>query len=34
MSNALQRDLTRLVARIEREDGPRGAADPIASGFT
>ena len=28
MSNALQRDLERLVARVEREDGPQAAADP------
>ena len=33
MSNALQRDLTRLVARIEREDGPRAAADPYRQRF-
>ena len=29
MSNALQRDLERLVARVEREDGPQAAADPF-----
>ena len=28
MSNALHRDLARLVERVEREDGPRAAADP------
>ena len=33
MSNALQRDLARLVARIEREDGPRAAADPYRQRF-
>ncbi|HIY37757.1 MAG TPA: glycoside hydrolase family 32 protein [Candidatus Agathobaculum merdigallinarum] len=33
MSNALQRDLERLVARVEREDGPRAAADPYRQRF-
>ena len=33
MSNALQRDLARLVSRIEREDGPRAAADPYRQRF-
>ena len=33
MSNALQRDLERLVARIEREDGARAAADPYRQRF-
>lgn len=33
MSNALQRDLKRLVRRIEREDGPRAAADPFRQRF-
>ena len=33
MSNALQRDLVRLVSRIEREDGARAAADPFRQTF-
>lgn len=33
MSNALQRDLERLVARVEREDGPQAAADPFRQTF-
>ena len=33
MSNALQRDLERLVVRMEREDGPRAAADPYRQRF-
>ena len=33
MSNALQRDLVRLVSRIEREDGPRATADPYRQRF-
>ena len=33
MSNALQRDLVRLVSRIEREDGPSAAADPFRQCF-
>lgn len=33
MSNALQRDLKQLVRRIEREDGPRVAADPWRQRF-
>ncbi|WP_122790095.1 glycoside hydrolase family 32 protein [Intestinibacillus sp. Marseille-P6563] len=33
MSNALQRDLERLVVRVEREDGPRAAADPYRPRF-
>ena len=28
MSNALQRDLLRMAARVEREDGPKAAQDP------
>lgn len=33
MSNALHRDLARLVERVEREDGPRAAADPYRQRF-
>ena len=33
MSNALQRDLMRLVERVEREDGPRAAQDPHRLAF-
>ena len=33
MSNALQRDLARLVSRIEREDGAHAAADPYRQRF-
>ena len=33
MSNALQRDLVRLVRRIEQEDGPRAAANPFRQRF-
>ena len=33
MSNALQRDLARLVSRIEQEDGARAAADPYRQRF-
>ena len=33
MSNALQRDLITLVQRVEREDGPRVAADPWRQRF-
>ncbi len=32
-SNALHRDLARLVERVEREDGPRAAADPYRQRF-
>lgn len=31
--NALQRDLARLVSRVEREDGPAVAADPARQAF-
>lgn len=33
MSNALERDLKRLIARIEEEDGPKVAADPFRLKF-
>ena len=33
MSNALQRDLMRLVERVEREDGPRADQDPHRLAF-
>lgn len=34
MPNDLQSDLSRLVARIEREDAPLAAADPTGRIFT